>query len=161
MTDRRVELEECPLNGCDAPVDFAIKTTRGTKLTTQNLTQDRTCLIPTTMEVVEEPVPAAFIVYHKDIDGKAEDADDPDADAEDDQDDDDEEEDPVDLSDLDEFETRLYHFISNDLFADLATIQGKFTASGRDLDEIEGAVGDLVRRGYLEEPEEDTYRVVS
>lgn len=71
MTDRKVELDECVLESCDQHPDLVIKSTDGTKLTTQNVTHARLCVLPTTMEVEEggETVtkPAAYYVFHKEV----------------------------------------------------------------------------------------------
>lgn len=64
MVTKEVGIDRCPVETCDLQVTQALVTTDGTKLTTQNMVQDRTCLHPTTVTVEGEDVPGSYIVFH-------------------------------------------------------------------------------------------------
>lgn len=62
MTTQQVEMESCPV--CSLEVGLAMVTTEGTKLTTQNMTQARTCLYPTMIDGEA----GSYIIYHASLD---------------------------------------------------------------------------------------------
>lgn len=69
MPTKVTDLDACPVESCDASISHALVTTDGTKLTTENMTQDRTCLYPTTLDGEA----ASYIVFHDHLeDGHAE-----------------------------------------------------------------------------------------
>lgn len=61
MPTKQADIDACPVDSCDAEVSKAYVTTDGTKLTTENMVQDRTCLHPTTLD----GEPASYIVFHE------------------------------------------------------------------------------------------------
>lgn len=68
MPTEKVPLQGCPVESCELTVGVAFKTTDGTKLTTSNMTQARTCLYPTTLD----GEPASYIIFHDSLDDTVE-----------------------------------------------------------------------------------------
>lgn len=65
MPDGKVDIDECPLDLCDAPVDLAIKSTSGIKFAVEDLAHDRVCVDTTTVECEEGTMLALLVVYHE------------------------------------------------------------------------------------------------
>lgn len=81
MATAQADLEECPVDGCDAAVTIALVTTSPTRLKRQNLVHEAVCLKPTS----HDGEPASYIVYHTDLtaNGGAPEPDDDEGDEED------------------------------------------------------------------------------
>lgn len=156
MADRKVDLDECPVAACDADVDLAVLTTDGTKLTTANLSQERTCLHPTTMEVDGEERPASYIVFHREIDVDPPEATDTD-----------EPTDDVDAPDPDDIEgerrtvyDRVVEATVRDGSAERGEIAGKVMSAGISPSDAGEHLDALAEAGYVTEIEADTFAAV-
>lgn len=168
MTTKKIQLDACPVNSCDAAVSHAVVTTDGTKLTTQNMKQDRTCLHPTT----HDGEPASYIVFHDHLeDGHAE----PER-VRDDADEQDEEEDGDDTSTTDGGDEHpggqpadeidslsdnsavVYETVREKQPITESTLAGQCVANNLSPTSVKGIAEALEKRGLLEDAD-DGYRV--
>lgn len=154
MATRKVELEGCPLPSCDLAVAMALATTDGTKLTTTNLNQDRTCLYPTTLTVEGEEVPGSFIVYHRTLEKPNEAAENgADADAE-----------VLDVEDLPGKKRRLYQELkdatTDEEAVSKAALMGKLQNMDMSPEYIEKSLESLKENGYVVEEATDRFAPV-
>lgn len=140
MATRKVDADTCPLESCDLPPAAVIVTDEGSKLTTANLTQARTCLVPTTVTVGGEDKPGAYISYHDSLDADA---------TEDGADDDD----VPDVEDLSEQPRKLFHRVVEVTNANGTVSKAALMGRCADLDMSREYIDDtldfLVDQGYL------------
>lgn len=148
MATRTVSLEGCPVESCDLDVAMAIVTNEGTKLTTMNLNQARTCLYPTSLTVEGEDVAGSYIVYHDSLDATVTAADD-DAAAD---------ADTLDVDDLPSKKRRLYDQLREATTAEESISRSALKGKCGDMDMspeyIDESLDSLQEAGYVVAPSE-------
>lgn len=150
MPTKKTELDDCPVESCDAAVSHALVTTDGTKLTTNNMTQARTCLYPTELD----GDPASYIVFHDDLEeGHAE----PDVPVESTTDDDDEREeqddeggDSRDIEELGDDPKTVFRQIMETEPIDESSLAGKCVKEGLSPTHVKGIADALYKGGHIE-----------
>lgn len=152
MPTQKVDLDACPGESCDADVSYAAKTTDPIKLTTKNMTQDRTCIEPTTLA----GEPATLVIFHDEIGPTPE----PDIPVDDDQGDepepeDETEEDPREHLGTDA--TTIFRRIMENEPISQSTLCGKSLKDDLSPTETKGIVDALLSGGHIEETDDGKY----
>lgn len=170
MVTAKANRDDCPVPSCDEEVSLCLITTESTKLTTQNLTHERTCITPTT----HDGEPAIYIVYHEELAPPADRLDTPEYDSDPDPDEDSESDDAprndedlvehineADLPDPDDLEgdtrtvyRRLVQVTVDGSPVDVTVLAGKLITDDISPSACEDIADSLIEDGYAIETED-------